>query len=326
MAPWAVARRANAPAAPVVWREGVYLTGTPIWCDARRRRDVCFASAADRIAAVGHGQLIATPTTLALAGAEASGGHLGVPLQRPFTLGAVRLELIASGRTWGAASLHVDVRGRTVLYAGPIRASDPPAGERAADVRACDALVVAAPAFEELEPRAAVAARLFDWVRARRTAGETPVLVVDAPLEGVELAQELARASVVPAGELAVTRAIARAHELLPQDVRDAAGLAEPNATLRGAAVIVRLERDRLPSLASAPAALVSPRAEHPYQDAFAWPFTAGRGELLAWIEQTRARDIYVTGAAAEAVAVALGPRAQRLGPPQQMSLFEAAR
>ena len=37
--------------APVTWRDGVHLTGTPIWCDARRRRDVCFVSRADRIGA-----------------------------------------------------------------------------------------------------------------------------------------------------------------------------------------------------------------------------------------------------------------------------------
>ena len=57
------------PVAPVSWRDGVHLTGTPIWCDARRRRDVCFVSSADRVGRAGHGQLIGTPITLALVGA-----------------------------------------------------------------------------------------------------------------------------------------------------------------------------------------------------------------------------------------------------------------
>ena len=41
-------RKTRAQVAPVTWRDGVHLTGTPIWCDARRRRDVCFVSSASR--------------------------------------------------------------------------------------------------------------------------------------------------------------------------------------------------------------------------------------------------------------------------------------
>ncbi|MEO8552606.1 MAG: hypothetical protein ABI678_21665, partial [Kofleriaceae bacterium] len=53
----------------------------------------------------------------------------------------------------------------------------------------------------------------------------------------------------------------------------------------------------------------------------FAWPFAAGRTQLLAWIEQTRAKDVFLTGACAEAIAAALGKRARVLGPPHQMTL-----
>ena len=35
---------------PVVWRDGVHVVGTPIWCDARRARELCFVSRADRLA------------------------------------------------------------------------------------------------------------------------------------------------------------------------------------------------------------------------------------------------------------------------------------
>src|ERR1700710_2755068 len=106
-----------APSAPVSWRDGVHLTGTPIWCDARRRRDVCFLSAADRAGRTGHGQLIGTSITLALLGARDK-GHLAVPLRQRFTLGTLRLELIPSGRGVGACALHADIVGRTVRYAG----------------------------------------------------------------------------------------------------------------------------------------------------------------------------------------------------------------
>jgi hypothetical protein len=41
-----------------------------------------------------------------------------VPLRQRFTLGTLRLELIPTGRMLGAAALHVDLGGRSVLYAG----------------------------------------------------------------------------------------------------------------------------------------------------------------------------------------------------------------
>src|SRR6185295_4086697 len=118
---------------PVTWREGVHLTETSIWCDARRRRDVCFVSSAERIGKTGHGQLIGTPLTLALLGADA--GHLAVPLRQRFTLGTTRIELIASGRGPGAAALYVEAGKKKLLYAGPIRTA-PGAGD-VAEVRAC---------------------------------------------------------------------------------------------------------------------------------------------------------------------------------------------
>jgi hypothetical protein len=167
-------------------------------------------------------------------------------------------------------------------------------------------------------PIADVSEALIAWLRDQRAAGHVPTLVVDAPLDGLELASHLiASGRFVAAGKL----------------VRDVAervpGAPKLAATARGADVIVRTERDRGPL--GSPIALVSGRAldPHDYAAGFAWPFDAGRAELLAWIEQTRAREVFVTGAAAEAIVAAvteLGLRAHVLGPPRQMTLFEAAR
>ena len=38
-----MAGQPTAPA-PVSWRDGIHITGTPLWCDALRTRDVCFLS------------------------------------------------------------------------------------------------------------------------------------------------------------------------------------------------------------------------------------------------------------------------------------------
>lgn len=296
----------------------MHLTGTPIWCDARRRRDVCFVSSADRVVRAGHGQLIGTPTTIAMLAGRGS-GHLAVPVRRPFTLGTLRLELIPSGRTYGAAALHVDTGMRTVLYAGEIRTTE---SSEPAEVRVADAVVVAAPIGEPhhaLPPLDEAVERVVAWSRAQLGAGQLAMLVVDSALDGLEVAARLAHAGVPIAGS---------------KSLRDAAAIVGDSAPVVRApgkepAVIIRAEADRLKlaSAANAVSAWVSARAvtsPSDYHASFPWPFVASRDQLLAWIEQTRAKHVFVTGACAESIAATLGARATVLGPPQQMALFSS--
>jgi Cft2 family RNA processing exonuclease len=319
--------RAAAPVAPVKWRDGVHLTGTSIWCDARRRRDVCFVSSADRVVPADHGQLIGTPTTIALVAGKNS-GHLAVPVHRPFTLGTLRLELIPSGRAIGAAALHVDTGARTVLYAGAIRTAG---GVEPAEVRASDAVIVDAPIGEHvLGAVDDVADRVVTWVRTQLAAGKPTVLVVDSALDGLEIATKLAAAGLAISASKSVRDAAA---VLRKAGVNNAAF--DPAVELRlptkkPTAVVIRAESDRVVPLThvmETVAALVSPRAVEPDEDldiGFVWPFVASRDQLLAWIEQSRAKQVYVTGAYAETIVAKLGKRASVLGPPQQMALFSS--
>jgi hypothetical protein len=201
----------------VTWRDGVHLTGTPIWCDARRRRDVCFLSSADRVGRAGHGQLIGTAITLALLDA-AGAGNLAVPLRQRFTLGTVRLELIPSGRGFGAAALHADVAGKTVLYAGAVRTTAGGAGD-AAELRSCDAVVVAAPygqPHHRFPPLATAIEQTVEWARAQLAARRWPVLWVDSVLDGLEVASLLAAHDLPLAGGRALREAGQRIADLVP--------------------------------------------------------------------------------------------------------------
>lgn len=296
----------------MTWRDGVHLTGTPIWCDARRRRDVCFVSGADRVGRAGHGQLIGTPITLALVAPEERGaGHLGVPLHKPFTLGTLRLGLIPSGRSYGAAALHVQSSTGSVLYAGPIG--------RRAEVRACDALVVAAPFGKEHHRFAKlddVVGQLVAWIKRQRD--KTPVLVVDTALDGIEVAQRLMAEDVAVTASRAIRDALARVAPLVP-------GLRELSIRAPGKepALIIRVDGDRMKLSERSAMAVVSGRAlDLKGGNGFPWPFVAGRDELLAWIASSKAKEIFVTGACAEAIVAKLGSKARILGPPRQMALF----
>jgi putative mRNA 3-end processing factor len=321
------ARSAPKAEQAVSWRDGVHLTGTPIWCDARRRRDVCFLSSADRVGRTGHGQLVGTPITLALAtSSESLAGHLAVPVHRPFTLGTTRLELIPSGRCLGGAALHVDLGERTVLYAGEIRTKG---AIENAEVRSCDALVVAAP-FGETHHRFAklddVVEQLVSFCKRHLKANKTPVLVVDTALDGLEVATRLINEDIGVQGTRAIRTALPRIFDLLPPKVKRLHDdVAMPPG--RVSSVWLRTEGERMKLPERHVVALVSGRAldlrkAGNYDHGFPWPFAAGREELLGWIEQARAKEIFVTGASADAIATKLGSKARVLGPPRQMALF----
>ena len=299
------------PVPPAVWRDGVHITGTPIWCDARRRRDVCFVSSADRLANADHGQLVATPMTLALLGAGP--GHLAVPLRRPFTLGTLRLELLPSGRTLGAAALHVALGTRGVLYAGAIRTIG---RDEPAEVRESDAVIVAAFVDRALKPREEVAGELVKWLTAR--VEQKPTVIVDSASDGLEVAARLLAAKLPVAGSRAVRAAAA---------IATAPALRAPPKKAPHVLIATAQEKGRAApdKAARAPTALVSVRACEPqpgFDAKFAWPFTADKKQLLAWIDHTNARSVFVTGPKAEPIAAAIGERATVLGPPHQMSLF----
>jgi len=201
-----------------------------------------------------------------------------VPLHQRFTLGTLRLELIASGRAVGGAALYVDLAGRTALYAGDVRAAT-------ADVRAADAVVVTA--HPETAPIADVIAGARERAEAQLRRGVRPVLLVERVLDGIEVARLL---ELPVAAGRRIRDAAARLDLALPapgKEPRATIGLASDRAKLAGVV-----------------------------DDAFVWPRGDGGAALRGWIEATGARDVYVTGAAAESV-----PGARVLGPPHQMSL-----
>lgn len=356
----------------MTWRDGVHLTGTPIWCDARRRRDLSFLSSADRSGRSGHGQLITTRLTMALLGIRDRDhrGTLAVPLRQRFTLGTIRLELIPSGRGFGAAALYADIAGRTVLYAGAVRTTTGGVDD-AGELRNCEAVVVAAPygaPGDTFPPLAGEIAAATQWARDQLAVDRRPVLFVDSVMDGLEVACMLGASGIAVAGSRALRdagqrisglipppqlingqiaigrslppRPLDRAPEPPPDPFAEApsekSGVpvigspGSPGAPSREPRAIVWLDSDRaslVRILGDRPAttALASARAHAGaagYDKAFVWASAADRAQLLGWIEATGARDIFVTGACAEPIVAALGPRARLIGPPHQMSLF----
>jgi Cft2 family RNA processing exonuclease len=323
-----VARASPVPSAPVTWRDGVHVIGTPIWCDARRARDVCFVSSAGAIGRVGHGQLIGTLATIAQLG-PASGhraAHLTVPYRKPFTLGTVRLELVPSGHAIGAASLWIDAAGARTFYAGPIASGGAGLGEPA-ELRTCETLVVAAPYGadgEAFPPRGEARDAWLELARASAARGRIAVALVSSAQKGLDVVAATAAIGLTVGAHRAIHHAAKRLA---------AAGVDVPlpRRATTGVQTLVWLARDRakLPAgehdVALVSGAAIDPAAVRAAGAArgVAWSNAADRRELLAFIESANASRVYLTGRRADAIAAELGPRARVLAPPRQMRLFE---
>jgi len=338
--------RASAPAAdqPVVWRGGVHIAGTPIWCDARRARELCFASRADRVPGTRHSQLIATSETLALlpsrAHRSAAASELAVPVGRPFTLGTLRLELFRSGSAVGAASLSVDLGELRVVYAGTVNPAGGGLGG-AADQRNCAVLVIDAhygdpryrfPAGDDaVGETAALCQRVCG-------AGGALVLLVTSALKGLDVAHRLERAGLPAGVELIAHRSIHHASQKLraaglevPAVRRFAASRAQPGQVLlwpigrRAALDPIGLPSGSDVALISGAAVERDALARARAGRAIAWSGQADYAALCRYIEDSGASSIFLVGRFGEKLAEELAERghnARPLGPPLQMSLF----
>ncbi len=331
---------------PVTWRDGTHISGTSIWCDARRARDVCFVSCSHAVPVSRHGQLIATEATLAMLARSSRESEaetrLSVPFGRPFTLGTLRLELVQSGHAVGGAALAVDVRGERVLYAGAVNPHGGGLGGTA-DVRTCAAVVLAATYGDpsiEFPPIEETQSRVVEFANEVTAKGGIAVLLVTSPSKGLDVATRLAADGL----EIRAHRAIQQAAQRLRGI--DGAGAAVPDIhawstknTARTARRCVLLWLARHPHTLARAAlpphsrvALVSGSAldrealERCEADSgFAWSNEADFGELCAYLDSCGASRVYLTGRHAESMADAISSPerpARRLGPPRQMSLF----
>ena len=318
---------------PVSWRDGVFLTGSSIWCDARRRRDVCFASSALGVTSRGHGQLIATPITMTLLGAT-NPGQLAVPVRKPFTLGKLKLELFPSGAALGAAALRVDFGDRSVVYASAVQPGDAGVATMdAGEVRRCDALVVDAPYGDKrqrlVSPAKAVV-QLQSWVDKQIFAKRTAVVFVDNSMRALDVLRALTAAKQHDRWVVAAHRSIrltaqrgATVHLglLVPPLASATRGNVIVWPLAARAALLPLLKQRSVATLwLSGEAHDKALVAAHGVDFGLAWAAAADRDALLEWIAASRAQTVYVTGRCATTVAQAIGGTV--LGPPEQMRLF----
>jgi putative mRNA 3-end processing factor len=330
--------RTRSPTPAFGYVDGVRLTAAALWFDAPRVRESVVVSHAD-LGMPGRGaRAIATPGTLAVLAALAGRRPpplehaLAVPYGQPFALGALRLELVPSGRLRGAAACLVEEDGRRLLYAGVVSPTPGPLAEPL-EVRTAEAVAIDgcfADPRRAFPPRDSVEADLVDFARLAVAAGDTPVVLASALSVAPDLAAVLATAGL----HLRAHPRVLLACLALRGAGAPVPGVARYAGRVRAGEVLLwpedaPLDRAR-PRLRAPRVAWVSPWAAVPgvrppaSDRRFALATEPDYRRLREYLAAARAREVYLVrgrSAAVEALR-ADGLRVVALGPPRQMELF----
>lgn len=312
---------------------GVHLVDSVLWFDTARRADPTFLSSA-LVEHPGKNRrvLCTVPTAALLSRGKAKLGAVTAPYGQRFQLGQLNLSFHPAGRLLGSAQLLVEREGRRVLYTNGVKLRPSFTAEAFEAVR-CDALVCAAPYFGfHFPPQEEVHAQILSFVEETLAARRCPVLLASALGAAQELMQLLAEAG----HRLRVHRSV---HEV--SKVYRGLGIALPEARrftstttkdevlilppiLRNHPSVRKLREPRLAWIGGRAA-----DAEYIYRArvdaAFALSSQADSAELLRFVEESGARDVYLMGEGVEPFAQALraqGLRVFPLRPPEQLRLL----
>jgi putative mRNA 3-end processing factor len=163
-------------------KNGLQVTGTPLFLDATRRTPLAFVSHAHADHIARHERTIATAATLRFMSLRLGDleAPLAVPFNRPFALGPLTLELLPAGHILGSAQLRVTrPDGHRLVYTGDLNLA-PSLTAEPAQVAHCDTLVIEStyghPRYA-FPPREEVFGQLEAWVRRCFEWGVIPVLL-----------------------------------------------------------------------------------------------------------------------------------------------------
>jgi putative mRNA 3-end processing factor len=192
----------TAPEALFEFHGGLHLKDSVLWLDAPTPRQLCFISHANVSNALGHQKILTTEMTSELLNAMAAAHGRGrrvhepqalvSPYGRTFSLGRLSLELFPSGFVLGSASLKVEHKGVSVVYAGMINPRINPLVERL-EARPCEILVLPSIFGQRrftFPPLEQASQALVRFVTDGLELGETPVIFC-SPLGEAQLIAHL---------------------------------------------------------------------------------------------------------------------------------------
>ncbi len=321
----------------VEWIGGaIHLADSVLWFDSPRRRALSFVSHAHGDHIARHERVIATDATAQLM-AERLGGLdqvLTVPYDQPFDVGPLRLTLFPAGHILGSAQLLVVRAGRRIAYTGDLCLS-PGLTAEPASVVPCDVLVIEAtfghPRFR-FPPRTAALEQVEGFVRDCLARDESPILLAYALGKSQEVIRHLGEQGLTLRADdriCDISRIYERAGCPMPPVTRFRGDLGP------GEVLILPPHRARTPSVRRLPrrrsAVLtgwaVDESTRYRFHADAAIPLSdhADFDQLLRYVEESGAREIYTVHGYCEPLARELcrrGIRARPLDAGRQLELF----
>ena len=318
------------------WLDGVHVADSIVWCDANRKDGLNFLASALSAESRRDRRILTSEETLKLAGRgkgkiEALTPNWGQQL----TIGELKLTLYPSGHVLGGAQLLIERGDKRLVYAHDVcsRSSETHVSGRPIK---CDVLAIPATFGSRLHRfpnREEVLTDIRLFVQRCLDDKATPVLVANH----IGVAQNLIAHLGHLGFKLKVHRSIysvAKVYEELGVKLPPFKRFAQ--AVVRGEVLIIPpilRQHQSVMRLKNIRTALVSPKAIDPayvYQmrvsAAFPLSNVADSKELLAFIKETEARNIFLTAGYVDEFAEKLqsiGLIAHRLMAPEQLTLFE---
>lgn len=182
---------------PVELRKGgLYLVGSPLSFDARRKSELSFVSHAHSDHIARHERVIATRATLRFMEHRLGPlkSALPAPYRRPFELGRLNVELLPAGHVLGSAQIRVTREdGHRIVYTGDISLETSMTAEPT-EIAECDTLVLEStfghPRFR-FPKRDGVFDEVVAWANGHLSRGVRPILYAYSLGKGQETIKQL---------------------------------------------------------------------------------------------------------------------------------------
>jgi hypothetical protein len=196
--------------------DGIQISDSILWLDARFTGDLSFLSSAHCLTGRTEARVITTEETVRLLGINhIKLNALVCPYNQVIALGQLKMELLPSGAALGGASLYVETRQGTLLYAPQLQAHKTGI-TRTMQLKSADTLILGArtPYPAQHHPsRKKEKDRLLQAVQAYIARGDYPVILCEPFAVAQELCKLFAGADI----PLAVSKSIYRINKVYEQ-------------------------------------------------------------------------------------------------------------
>lgn len=288
--------------------DGIQIRDSILWLDARFTRDLSFLSSACCLSGRTEARVITTEETVKLLAINnIKLNALICPYNQTVALGQLKMELLPSGTGLGSASLWVEQRHGSLLYAPQLQPQKTGI-TRVMQLKQADTLVLGArspfPAHHHAS-RKKEKERLLQAVQERLAQGEYPVILCEPYAIAQEICKYLAEHGIEPAVHKSIYRinqiyamygSDLGSFHLLHKRLRDKKVLILPGSNLTRA-----VDRRPLPDgpifcIEESPQLPSSPDLRRPVAERFFMSSYGDARELKSIIQTVNPREVLVSG------------------------------